>query len=107
MRGIEAVHGGPAVGPVADGAGGAPVAGDADEGRHDAVISLAVHRGGPRGRRGRASSARWPSEAGIAVFRIAFERWIDETGWRDLPQLIRDSMDGLKAVTAGADPYPT
>lgn len=41
------------------------------------------------------------AEAGIAVFRIAFERWINETSQRDLPQFIRESLDELKAVTAG------
>jgi hypothetical protein len=41
------------------------------------------------------------AEAGIAVFRIAFERWVQETNQRDLPELIRDSLDELKAVTAG------
>ena len=41
------------------------------------------------------------AEAGIAVFKIAFERWIDETDQQDLPQLIRESFDALKAVTAG------
>ncbi len=41
------------------------------------------------------------AEAGIAVFRVAFERWINESNHRDLPQLIRESLDQLKAVTAG------
>jgi len=41
------------------------------------------------------------AEAGIAVFKIAFERWINETNRRDLPQLIRELLDELKAVTAG------
>ena len=41
------------------------------------------------------------AEAGIAVFRVAFERWINATNQRDLPQLIRESLDQLKAVTAG------
>jgi AcrR family transcriptional regulator len=46
-------------------------------------------------------AASLTGEAGIAVFKIAFERWIDTTSHRDLPQLIRDSLDELKAVTAG------
>ena len=46
-------------------------------------------------------AASLAAEAGIAVFRIAFERWVSETGQRDLPQLIRESLDELKAVTAG------
>jgi AcrR family transcriptional regulator len=46
-------------------------------------------------------AASLTAEAGIAVFKIAFERWISETGQRDLPQFIRESLDELKAVTAG------
>jgi MftR C-terminal domain len=40
------------------------------------------------------------AEVAIAVFRTAFERWIDETNDRDFPQLVRDSLDQLKALTA-------
>jgi AcrR family transcriptional regulator len=46
-------------------------------------------------------AASLTAEAGIAVFRIAFERWINEGFQRDLPQTIRESLDELKAVTAG------
>lgn len=46
-------------------------------------------------------AASLTAEAGIAVFKIAFERWVDETNQRALPLLIRESVDGLKAVTAG------
>jgi AcrR family transcriptional regulator len=53
-------------------------------------------------RRGvRDPAASLTAEAGIAVFKIAFERWINETKRRDLSQLIRESLDELKAVTAG------
>ncbi len=52
-----------------------------------------------RGVEDRAASLT--AEAGIAVFRIAFERWVEETNERGLPQLIRESLDELKAVTAG------
>jgi AcrR family transcriptional regulator len=41
------------------------------------------------------------AEAGIAVFRIAFERWINGDGPGDLPQHIREALNELKAVTAG------
>jgi AcrR family transcriptional regulator len=41
------------------------------------------------------------AEAGIAVFKVAFERYVEETNQQDLPQLIRESLDELKAVTAG------
>ncbi len=46
-------------------------------------------------------AASLTAEAGIAVFRIAFERWVEETNRHDLPQLIRDSLDELKAVATG------
>jgi AcrR family transcriptional regulator len=46
-------------------------------------------------------AASLTAEAGIAVFKIAFERWISETSQADLPQFIRESLDELKAVTAG------
>jgi AcrR family transcriptional regulator len=46
-------------------------------------------------------AASLTAEAGVAVFKVAFERWIDGTNHRDLSQLIRESLDELKAVTAG------
>ena len=39
------------------------------------------------------------AEAGIAVLKIAFERWINGTSPEDLPQLIRELFDDLKVVT--------
>jgi hypothetical protein len=47
-------------------------------------------------------AATLTAEAGIAVFRIAFEHWVNEANQKDLPQLIRESFAELKAVTAGA-----
>jgi len=46
-------------------------------------------------------AASLTAEAGIAVFKVAFERWIDETNQRDLPLILRETLDELKAVTAG------
>jgi AcrR family transcriptional regulator len=46
-------------------------------------------------------AASLAAEAGIAVFRVAFERWIDETNQDDLSALMRESLDELDAVTAG------
>jgi AcrR family transcriptional regulator len=46
-------------------------------------------------------TASLTAEAGIAVFKVAFERYVEETNQQDLPGLIRDSLDELKAVTAG------
>ncbi len=42
--GVKPVHRRPAVGPVVDVGGHALAAGDADQGRHEAVISVAVNR---------------------------------------------------------------
>lgn len=46
-------------------------------------------------------AASLAAEAGIAVFRVAFDLWIIDTGERELSQLIRESFDELKVVTAG------
>jgi len=52
--------------------------------------------------RGVASpAATLTAEAGIAVFKVAYERWVDASNRRDLSHLIRASLDELKAVTAG------
>ena len=46
-------------------------------------------------------AASLTAEAAIAVFRIAYDRWINHAGQQDLPRLIRESLDELKAVIAG------
>lgn len=46
-------------------------------------------------------AASLTAEIAIAVFRIAFERWVEDTGQRDLAELIHESLDELRAVTAG------
>jgi AcrR family transcriptional regulator len=54
-------------------------------------------------RRGVADpAASLTAQAGVAVFRVAFERWVDERDSRELGSLIEESLDELKAVTAGA-----
>ena len=45
-------------------------------------------------------AASLTAQAGIAVFKVSFERWIDDAQDRDLSQLMRESLDELKAVTA-------
>jgi AcrR family transcriptional regulator len=53
-------------------------------------------------RRGVAEpAASLTAEAGIAVFKVAFERWVNGAGQRTLPRQIRDSLEELKALTAG------
>jgi AcrR family transcriptional regulator len=46
-------------------------------------------------------AASLTAEAGIAVFRVAFERWVQVPNRSDLPRLVRESLDELRAVTAG------
>jgi len=55
-----------------------------------------------RARGVRDPTAGLAAEAGIAVFKIAFERWVDESNQRDLRRLLRESLDELRAVTAGS-----
>jgi AcrR family transcriptional regulator len=58
-----------------------------------------------RGLRDRAATLA--AEVGIAVFRVAVERWLDGTDDRDLPELIRESLDELAALSAqGRGPTP-
>lgn len=54
-----------------------------------------------RGRGVQEPAASLTAEAGIAVFKVAFERWIDEGDERDLEHFVRESLNELKAVTAG------
>jgi AcrR family transcriptional regulator len=54
-------------------------------------------------RRGVApTTASLAAEAGIAIFKTAFERWIVEPDQHDFAKLIRESLAELKAVTAKA-----
>jgi hypothetical protein len=39
------------------------------------------------------------AEAGVTVFRIAFERWVDPANRKDLQRLIRESLEELRSVT--------
>ncbi len=45
-------------------------------------------------------TASLTAEAGIAVFKVAFERWTDESNERDFSSLIRDSLRELRTLTA-------
>ena len=46
-------------------------------------------------------AASLAAEAGIAAFRVGFERWVNEADGQDLPGLMRASLDELRVVTAG------
>ena len=53
-----------------------------------------------RGRGVEDPGASLTAETGIAVFRIAFERWVKETDEGDLPRLIGESLDEMRALIA-------
>jgi AcrR family transcriptional regulator len=46
-------------------------------------------------------AASLTAETGIAVFRVAFDRWVNGPDQEDLPRLIRASLNELKSVIAG------
>jgi hypothetical protein len=54
-------------------------------------------------RGGRDPAASLTGEVGIAVFRTAFERWIDDGNEQDFPRLVQDSLDQLNALTVASD----
>jgi AcrR family transcriptional regulator len=54
------------------------------------------------GRGVREPAASLAADAGIAVFRISFERWIGGSDDKELGQLMKESLAELKAVTSGA-----
>jgi AcrR family transcriptional regulator len=71
------------------------------------MATLAAELAGALRRHGVADpAASLAGEAGIAVLKIAFQRWVDDTGERTLAQLIRDSLEELRATTAGVAPAP-
>ena len=46
-------------------------------------------------------AATLAAELGVAVFRVAFERWINEKGDRSFATIMRDSLEELKLMAAG------
>jgi len=58
------------------------------------AVADALRRRGTSG-----PAATLTAEAGMAVFRVAVERWVDPRNTQDLPELIRESVDELKVVT--------
>jgi AcrR family transcriptional regulator len=45
------------------------------------------------------STATLTAEVAIALFRTSYERWIDEANDKAFPELVRESLDQLRAVT--------
>jgi AcrR family transcriptional regulator len=64
-----------------------------------ATLSLAL-ADGLRQRGVADPDASLAAEAGIAVFRVAFERWVSEPDDRELSQVMRESLAQLRALTA-------
>ncbi len=51
-------------------------------------------------------AASLAAEMGIAVYKVAFARWIREPGHPDLPLILRESLAELRHVLADAVPSP-
>jgi AcrR family transcriptional regulator len=49
-------------------------------------------------------AASLAAETGVAVFKVAFARWIGDPGQPDLPGVLREAMDELRDVLAGRAP---
>jgi AcrR family transcriptional regulator len=65
-----------------------------------ATLAVAV-AGALRGRGVSEPAASLAAEAGIAVFKIAFERWVSQPAGDSLPEYIRECAAGLKVIAAG------
>jgi AcrR family transcriptional regulator len=53
-----------------------------------------------RGRGVDDTAAILSAEAAITVFRVAFARWVDEANGQSLQQIMRESLDELRAIAA-------
>src|SRR6266404_3475534 len=51
-------------------------------------------------RRRGVAEASLVAEVGIAVFKIAFGRWVDDANEQDLPELMRESLDAIVDLSA-------
>ncbi|MGH3003788.1 MAG: TetR family transcriptional regulator [Gaiellaceae bacterium] len=56
--------------------------------------------GALRDRGGDDAASTLAAETGIALFRVAFDRWVSGGNDRDLPALIRESLGELRALTS-------
>ncbi|MDF2824159.1 MAG: Bacterial regulatory protein tetR family [Mycobacterium sp.] len=66
------------------------------------LASMAAMIGAALRERGLAEpAASLTAVAGIAVFKVAFERWLDDKRERSLATHIRESLAQLRSVTAG------
>ncbi|WP_206787146.1 TetR/AcrR family transcriptional regulator [Amycolatopsis sp. MtRt-6] len=61
-----------------------------------AALAGALHRRGVA-----EPTATLAAEAGIAVFKVGFARWLAAAEEREISEVMRESLDELQAVTAG------
>ena len=54
-----------------------------------------------KGRGVKEPSATLTAEAGVAAFKVAFTKWVEQPTKRNLPRLIRQSLDDLRTIAAG------
>ena len=54
-----------------------------------------------------ATAASLTAEAGVTVFKTAYQRWIVEDNRHDFAALVRDSLAELRAVTSGVPAQPS
>ncbi|HTX13187.1 MAG TPA: TetR family transcriptional regulator [Solirubrobacteraceae bacterium] len=59
------------------------------------AVAEALHRRGVG-----EPTASLTAEAGVSVFRVAFARWVDPANRRPLSDLMRESLEELRAVAA-------
>jgi AcrR family transcriptional regulator len=72
------------------------------ERERDKMASLASALAAALERRGTdRAAAVLAAEMGVTVFRLAFERWIDDKSGHNLAQFVKESFAELKSVTAG------
>lgn len=50
-----------------------------------------------------STTAALAAEIGIAAFKVAFERWINDPDQHTLPRLIRETLDATRRLTAPAE----
>ena len=71
------------------------------------LASLAAAIAGAlRGRGAPEPAATLAAEAGVAIFKLAFERWMTDSKKRDLARHLRDALDQLRSVTGGQERRP-
>ena len=67
------------------------------------MAALATALGEALRRRGVAEpAASLTAEAGVGVFKVAFDRWLHDPAGRSFADLVRESSVALRAVTGGA-----